>query len=405
MKRVAALLPVLLLCLALLSGCGGVPDQSAASTASEGSASAVESTSAVEDASSEEHAPADASTPPEESTPPKESAPPKEPQAALDQMEVDAELYLPLGQRSEAPSVKGETGRFVSLRPEVVSVDEQSGTLEGLAPGMTVIECQEGEQVTARTRVYCFRPTTTARKEKGNTRSDPSELHTSNDASPEARERSWRLVCQQKQKDKPYGEYLTRHGCTVCAAAAVCRAWGAKDMTVDWLMRGGLERIARESGRELKDAPLGYYGLQQVLAWGGISSKVYGSWSSIPAATEEMVQCLSQGRPVLLYLDNQAQWQGIGPLCVALHCVVVCGISEEGYVQIINSSQPHLVSGFKYQGELHQVELTPGELLTHFTRDSYPNRKVEDDFYFTKKGGLRTFLEVTCDKSGERPES
>lgn len=400
LKRAAALLLVLLLSMSLLSACASGQTEGSAqvSILAEASAAAVESTTDEKSAPPEEQTPAVESAPAEESTPP-EAEPP-----ALDEQEVAAELYLPLGQTSAELSGGAGTGRFVSLRPEVVRVDEQSGVLEGLSPGMSVIELQQGDEVVSRARVYCFRPTTVTRSEKGNTRAEPSVLSTSCEASPEARERSWRLVCQQLQKDKPYGEYLTRHGCTVCAAAAVCRAWGAKDMTVDWLMRGGLERIAKENGRELEDEPLGYYGLQKVLAWGGISSKIYGSWSSVPAATEEMVRCLSEGRPVLLYLDNKAEWYGIGPLCVALHCVVVCGISEEGYVQIINSSQPHLVSGFKYQGELHQVELTPGELLEHFTRTSHPRRLVEDDFYFTKKGGLRTFLEITCDKSEERPE-
>lgn len=388
LKRVVALLLVLVLSLNLLSACAsGQPESPAqASAPAKPSAAAAKRAPPVERASAEK------------------STPVKAKRTEPDEQETAAELYLPLGQTSAELSGGAGTGRFVSLRPEVVRVDEQSGVLEGLSPGMSVIELQQGNEVVGRARVYCFRPTTATRSEKGNTRAQPSVLHTSNEASPEARERSWQLVCQQKQKDKPYGEYLTFHGCTVCSAAAVCRAWGAEDMTVDWLMRGGLERIAKENGQALEDEPLGYYGLQQVLAWGGVSSKIYGNWSSVPDATEEMVRCLSEGRPVLLYLDNKAEWYGIGPLCVALHCVVVCGISEEGYVQIINSSQPHLLSGFKYQGELHQVALTPGELLEHFTRTSHSRRLVDDDFYFTKKGGLRTFLEITCDQSGERPE-
>lgn len=403
MKRVTAALLALALCLAMLSGCGsaGLPEASA--VVMEG-IRPEESAAVEENALAEESAPAEASAPTEENAPAEASAQ-AEPEPELDKLEVQAELYLPLGKTSEEITGAALKGRFVSLRPEVVGVDEETGVLEGLSPGMSVIECRDGDQVKARARVYCFRPTTASREEKDNTRAKPSVLRTSCDASPEAKARDWRLICQQMQKDKPYGTYMSRHGCTVCAAAAVCRAWGAEEMTVDWMMRGGLERIAKENGRTLEDEPLGFCGLQRVLACGGISSRVYGNWPSIPAATEELVKSLSQGRAVLLYLDQKSEWYGIGPLCKALHCVVVCGISEEGYVQIINSSQPHLVSGFKYDGALHQVKLRPGELLEHFTRSTHPERLTEDDFYFTKKGGLRTFLEITCDRAGAVPET
>ncbi len=52
----------------------------------------------------------------------------------------------------------------------------------------------------------------------------------------------------------------------------------------------------------------------------------------------EMVKALSAGRPILMFLDQNSKWNGIGPLCAALHCVVLVGISDKGYVQIINSS-------------------------------------------------------------------
>lgn len=307
---------------------------------------------------------------------------------------LDKVLYLPLEQSWTLSLDDQEAGACLySPDPSVVRADGTVITGEGV--GAVELELRSSkDQVLERVRVYCFRPTALSRGKGENTREQPADLI----AQCGDVQRVYPLVCQQKQQDKFYGAFLSRHGCTVCASAAVCQAMGAKTMTVDWMMTGGLEQIARADGRTMQDDSLGYYGLQKVLEYGGISSKIYSDWESIPAAAEKLVRSLSDGRPVLLYLDNKAVWNDIGPLCVALHCVVLTGISEDGYVQIINSSYPQSVSRFynRTKQKSESVRLTPEELLEHFVRNTHTKRQQQKDFYFTKKGGMHTFLEVTC---------
>lgn len=303
-------------------------------------------------------------------------------------------LYLPLEQSRTLSGDDWSDGVYLfSPAPSVIRADGKTITGEGV--GAVELELRSSrDELLDRVRVYCFRPTVLSRGKGKNTREKPADLI----AQCGDVRRVYPLVCQQKQKDKSYGTFLSRHGCTVCASAAVCQAMGAKTMTVDWMMTGGLEKIARADGRTMQDDSLGYYGLQKVLEYGGISSKIYSDWESIPAAAEELVRSLSDGRPILLYLDNRAVWNDIGPLCVALHCVVLTGISEDGYVQMINSSYPQSVSCFynRTKEKSESVRLTPEELLEHFVRKTHTKRQQQKDFYFTKKGGMHTFLDVTC---------
>lgn len=318
------------------------------------------------------------------------------------------EAYVRLGKNKSISLIRQPAAEayFVSQNEKVATVQKTGEKLviRGAGVGRTVVEMRRAADKTLldKLTVYAFRPTTTTRASGTNTRANPAKLTTANSAAPT---RTYQLICQQKHSpgNQPYKKYLSKHGCTICASSAVCQAMGATEMTVDWLTGGGLEEIAVRSGFQLEDETLGFYGLQKVLEYGGISSKIYNwkdkSTANMEAAKEELVRSLSDGRPVLLFLDQKSKWNGIGPLCSALHCVVLVGMDSSGYVEIINSSYPHGVSRFKYGGSEHTVKLTPGELLDNFVRHSKMKRQKEDDFYFAKSGGLHTMLEVTCDKA------
>lgn len=318
------------------------------------------------------------------------------------------EAFVRLGKNKNISLIRQPAAEayFVSQDEKVATVQKTGEKLviRGVSVGRTVVEMRRTADDTLldKLTVYAFRPTTASRASGTNTRSNPANLITTNSAAPT---RTYKLICQQKHSpgNRPYKKYLSKHGCTVCATSAVCQAMGATDMTVDWLTGGGLEEIAVRSGFQLEDETLGYYGMQKMLEYGGISSKIYNwkdkSTANMEAAKEELVRSLSDGRPVLLFLDQKSKWNGIGPLCSALHCVVLVGMDSSGNVQIINSSYPQGVSRFKYGGSEHTVKLTPGELLDHFVRHSSMKRTKEDDFYFAKAGGLHTMLEVTCDEA------
>ncbi len=360
----------------------------------------------------EEPAPEEASEVPEESA-----------VLPMDEELPDVELDKDLIERKEAFVRVGKNKNielkdtpaaevcFKSKDEKVATAQEKLSSagklvITGVSVGKTVVEMRRAADNTLldTMTVYVYRPTTAS--QASGSRSNPGDLTTTIRVDGGSTiSRTYKLVCQQKHSpgDQPFKNFLSRHGCTICASSAVCQAFGATGMTVDWMTGSGLEEIAIRSGGKLQNDTLGYYGMQQVLAYGGISSKIYNwkddSTSNMEKAKEELVKSLSAGHPVLLFLDQNSRWNGIGPLCSALHCVILFGIDESGNVQIINSSYPHKVSRFKYDGSEHTVKLTPGELLDHFVRHSSMKRTKEDDLYFTKAGGLHTFLEVTCDKA------
>ena len=103
----------------------------------------------------------------------------------------------------------------------------------------------------------------------------------------------------------------------------------------------------------------------------------------------------------MLFIDKKANdgLKNLGTLFGDMHCVTLVGINDSGKLLIINSIYPQGINTFKYQGKVQKLEITPGELVDCMVRDSKTKRKKEDDFYFTKSGGLYTFLEVTCDKA------
>ena len=447
-KRAAALLMAFAMCLSLIGGAYALEEAEASEEtysaaqeeaevlpeAEESSVERVSDSSAVENQAEEPEAEAEESA---ENKAPEEGA---EPDTSVERDTSDessasvstaaaktttdpdegknfiqqTDLYLKLnGKLSLKLKNKPSAGAyFVSSNSKVVSVNKSTGVLKGIAPGRAKIELRKAngtklDQVV----VFCFRPTTWTRDTKKNTRANPSVLTVKNSAHPGYSNRKYKLVCQQKQKDKPYGTYLASHGCSVCSVAAVCQAYGVSEMTVDWLMTGGLEEIAaRENVALNEDKTLGYYGLQKILEYGGISTKIYTKWGkNVDAAAEEMVKCLSEGRPILMFVDSR-EWNGI-TLCAAPHCVVLAGISPEGYLQIINSSYPNVVSCFyqRSKSKCQVINLTVKELLANFTRAGSKKavRRKNDDFYLTLGGGsgLQTFLELNCDYSKKTPRA
>lgn len=286
--------------------------------------------------------------------------------------------------------------RFVSKNPKVVSVRETGKAMvvkaEGVGKAVVEMRRAADDALLDTVTVYGFRPSTTS-QEPG-TRYSPGDLTVENPVAPT---RTFKLVCQKGERDKSYHKFLTSSGCTYCSTATVAQAFGNPKMTVDWMMTGGREEVALRSGSTLKSETLGYYGLQQMLEYGGVSCKIYNwknsSTANMEAAKERVVKALSEGRPILLFVDKNS-WNGHGPLCVEMHCLTLVGIDKDGYLQIINSTYPQKISYFKNG----QEKLTPGELLDHFVRHtpSKTRRKKKDDFYYTKYGGLHTLLEVTC---------
>ena len=294
---------------------------------------------------------------------------------------------------------------FVSKDPKVVSVKKngESVVLKGVSVGRTVVEMRRSADDTLldSVTVYGFRSSKTS--QATGTRYNPGDLTVSGTDIPK---RVYDLTCQKNQTGKSYKKYLSAHGCTLCSVTSVCSAYGVPDVSVDWLMYGGMEEVALRSGTVLKDKTLGYYGMQQVLAYAGISSKVY-NWknkdkANVEAAKEELVTALSEGRPVMMFMDKvpNGGWKGkVGRLFGDMHCITMVGINDSGKLLIANSIYPQGISKFKYNGKVQKLNITPGEMIDYFVRHSKMKRTKNDDFYFTKAGGLHTFIEVTCDKA------
>ena len=296
---------------------------------------------------------------------------------------------------------------FVSKNTKVVSVNKtgESLKLTGVSVGKAKVEMRRSadDALLDTITVYGFQPSETS--QATGTRYNPGDLTVSGTAAPK---RTYDLTCQKNQTGKSYKKYLSAHGCTICSSTSVCSAYGVGEVSVDWMMAGGMEEIALRSGTTLKDKTLGYYGMQQVLAYAGISSKVY-NWknkdtANVEAAKEELVKALSAGRPVLMFMDKvpNGGWKSkVGTLFGDMHCITMVGMSSGGKLLIANSIYPQGISTFKYNGKVQKLEITPGEMIDYFVRHSKMKRTKNDDFYFTKAGGLHTFLEVTCDKARE----
>ena len=297
---------------------------------------------------------------------------------------------------------------FVSKNTKVVSVNKtgESLKLTGVSVGKAKVEMRRSADnaLLDTITVYGFRPAETS--QATGTRYKPGDLTVSGSGIPT---RVYDLTCQKAYDGKSYGDFMRHHGCTVCSATSACSAYGNDDVTMEWLMCGGMEEIALRSGITPKeDKTLGYYGMQQVLAYAGISSKVY-NWknkdtANVEAAKEELVTALSAGRPVLIFTDKvpNGSWKGkVGTLYGGPHCVTLVGINSSGKLLIVNSIYPQGINTFKYKGKVQKLEITPGELIDYFVRHSKMKRTKQDDFYYTKAGGWHSFLEVTCDKARE----
>ena len=294
---------------------------------------------------------------------------------------------------------------FVSKNPKVVSVKKtgESMVLTGQSVGRTAVEMRRSadDALLDTVTVYGFQPSETS--QATGIRENPGDLTVTGTAAPK---RVYDLTCQKNQNGKSYKKYLSAHGCTLCSVTSVCSAYGVPDVSVDWLMYGGMEEVALRSDTVLKDKTLGYYGMQQVLAYAGISSKVY-NWkntdkANVEAAKEELVTALSAGRPVMMFMDkvpNGTMKSKIGKLFGDMHCITMVGINGSGNLLIANSIYPQGINSFKYKGKVQKLEITPGEMIDYFVRHSKMKRTKNDDFYFTKAGGLHTFIEVTCDQA------
>lgn len=330
------------------------------------------------------------------------------PDAAEDKDLISAkEAFVPIDKKKtlELKRQPQSEAYFVSKDTRVVSVRKTGSSLvmKGEGVGKTVVEMRRSADDTLldSVTVYGFRASKIS--QESGTRYRPGELTVTTGSV----KRVYRLTCQKGYDSESYGSTLRHRGCTFCSVTAVCSAYGNYDVSTKWMMGDGWDEIALRSGTTRQEHTLGFYGMQQVLDYAGISSKVY-NWKDTEKARseakEEMVTALSAGRPVVMFMDkvpNGIMKSKVGVLFGNLHCIPIVGISESGYLLIGNSNYPQGINMFKYKGKAQKLNITPGEMLDYFVRHSSTKRYNNKDFYFAKSGGLHTFLEVTCDEARE----
>lgn len=288
---------------------------------------------------------------------------------------------------------------YTSSAPEVVQVEPETGKMTGKTLGKAVITLSDGDgtaldQIT----VYCYRPTSYYTETTG-VEAYPRVLHTTNESSPQA-QHDYVIFSQYHQNNT----YVRAHGCALCCLSEICQGYGVDDVTPNFLHKEGIAAVAEQVGvtidRELTQRPysrpLGFYGMQQVLASVGISSELVYNWEDETEAVDEVTQNLSLGRPVVVIIaDNK--WNGI-QLASGYHFILLTGIDEEGYVMNVCSSSCKVESTKKSPS----ARLTVSQLLAHYL----PKTKVKNDkdfFYHMPSGsGTLEFLKVTCDTPDKR---
>lgn len=288
---------------------------------------------------------------------------------------------------------------YTSSAPKVVQVDKNTGKMTGKGLGKSVITLSDGSGETLdQVTVYCYRPTTYYTETTG-VEAYPRVLHTSNESSAQS-QHDYVIFSQYHQNNS----YVRSHGCALCCVSEICQGYGVDDVTPNFLHKEGIPAVAEQVGvtigRELTkrpySRPLGFYGMQQVLASVGISSELVYNWEDETEAVDEVTQNLSLGRPVVVIIaDNK--WNGI-QLASGYHFILLTGIDSEGYVMNVCSSSCKVESTKKSPS----ARITVSQLLEHYL----PKTKVKNDkdfFYYMPSGsGTVEFLKVTCDTPGKR---
>lgn len=339
---------------------------------------------------------------------------------------AETSIFVPEGKK-KTPELTGELPEgayFTTSSKSILSVSSTSGAISGKKLGHAVISVcvkqEDGSVVTLDTiDAYCFRPSTFSIKKTGNSSSspDPYRLLTVNNPTSEYTNRTYALFRQHFDKANDYVNYpwLHYHGCSAVAVADICQGYGAEYVTQTWLSDAGISIIGQQSGLSASTidskvpsegdagSPLGFTGMQDVLAYAGISSKI-GTWTAenkVPAV-ESITKALSEARPVVVCIysnkwDNPRTGQTIS-LASTYHFILLTGIDEEGYILNSCGSSANVQTNNSVNG--YEVKITVAELLEHFIRyEKYAERTKTSDFFYGVKGGSGSmvWLEVTSD--------
>lgn len=288
---------------------------------------------------------------------------------------------------------------YVSSAPDIVSVEPETGVLTGKGLGKAVISLELADGgVAGDIAVYCFRPTAYYTETTG-VPAYPRILHTDNPTNEDAKH-DYVIFSQYKQDN----QYIASHGCALCCVSEIAQGYGVEDMNPVFLHETAIREVAdklnipirKALGTDKNALPLGFYGMKQMLASVGISSKQVYNWEDSADAVEEVTQNLSLGRPVVVIICNN-KWNGI-QLASGFHFIVLTGIDEDGYVMNTCSSSCRVESTKKSP----TCRVTVSQLLNHYLRKT--KVKEEKDFFFhmPSGSGCVEFLEITCDKPGKR---
>lgn len=279
-------------------------------------------------------------------------------------------------------------------------------------------EVVENAQVLDTISVDCYRPSTYSVKKNGTDKSEPAPyrlLTVKNDTEDFPQKRVYSLFKQQFNA-KAY-PWLNGNGCSTVATADICQGYGVKKITPVWLFEKGIPSIAKKAGVSQKvidakiprtgtGAPLGWWGIQNVLAYAGISSRI-GTWTKDDNsdAVAAITKSLSEGRPVILMIHNYV-WKGMKLSTGGNHFILLTGLDKDGYVLNSCGSNANCQTTNSSSDTAPRVKLTVSEILEHFVRyNKHPDRTSNKDFFFSFSGGsgTRVYLEVTTNEAYSEP--